>query len=150
MYRSLLVLFFLCTISKATFAAESIQMLQMKSPVNQLLACYSIAGKTAAISPEFQKEFLATNSNWEINCYPNADEMHITKVAPPYVYAEISFLNSSGTKRSIRSFKFEVRQENWEYYIVPKYNGNYYGTKTMYVDPWLETSEREEIVKAER
>ena len=153
MYRLLLVLLFFCIMSNSAFATEPFnfqkyfEKIQMKAPVNQLLACYSNNAKNAAISPSFISLFLAQMSNWQINCYPNPDEMHITKVEPPYVYAEISFLVSSGTKRSIRSLKFEVRPENGVYYILPKFNGNYYGTKTMYVDPWIETSEREEIVK---
>lgn len=106
----------------------------MKAPVYQFLAGFDLPSMQQVISRKYISTNIPRNTQWMPNFYGNAHEITITKIVPPYVYAETTFYSYVGTNRY--SYKFEVRKENDNFYIVPSKNA--YKNEILFVEPWVE------------
>jgi hypothetical protein len=106
----------------------------MKVPVYQFLAGFDFPSMQQVISRKYISTNIPKNAQWIPNNYGMAHEIKITKVAPPYVYAETTFYSYVGVNR--HSYKFEVRKEDNNYYLVPSKNA--YQSGMLFVEPWVE------------
>lgn len=107
---------------------------KMKVPVYQFLAGFDFPSMQHVISRKYISTNIPSKTQWTPNTYGEAHEIKITKVAPPYVYAETTFNSYVGIRRY--SYKFEVRKEEDRYYIVP--SKNEYHDEMLFVEPWVE------------
>jgi len=110
---------------------------KMRAPVYQFLAGYDVVAAKRTISPEYISENIPSKVEWTSQQLRYPYTIEIKKVDPPYVYAEtVSFPLD---KKIVRSFKFEVRKEEWTYYLVP---GKYeFHGDVLWVYPYLEMKE---------